>query len=100
MSKLLALKITDDELRSSQPPKPPPNLWEQFLPDSITDITSPASINLQVKSEDPLQSAIPGVPDVNLSTVNQQNEPLQEVGCFKSCCYPDYPGYPIYILIS
>ena len=34
MSKLLDLKITTDELKSSQPPKPPPNAWEQFLPDS------------------------------------------------------------------
>ena len=34
MSKLLDLKITTEELKSSQPPKPSPNSWEQFLPDS------------------------------------------------------------------
>ena len=33
MSKLLKLNITDEELRSSHPPKPPSNAWEQFMPD-------------------------------------------------------------------
>lgn len=36
MCKMLSLSITDEELRSSYPPKPEAGAWEQFLPDSKT----------------------------------------------------------------
>ena len=34
MSKLLSLSISDEELKSSQPPKPSVNAWLQCIPDS------------------------------------------------------------------
>lgn len=40
MTKLLNLNLTDEELKSAQPPKPKANAWEQYFPDCKPSLRS------------------------------------------------------------
>lgn len=65
MSALLDLHITAEEYKSSQPPKPAPNAWEEFLPDSKTKdgqsirlLSRPDSVEGEASVNPPLDKEI------------------------------------------
>lgn len=105
MAKFLTLNITDEELRSSQPPKPQNNPFELLYPDTKPQDLPPVSSSESLIS--PTTSLARLVPHINSSeglaqcpTTNTQSQ-ISDISCAsrKVCSQNNYTNILIFYFI-